>query len=61
MGNLGFCIIASLAMAISVYNETASILLSFLTYSLTGTLVLGTVLLAEVLSDGDGNQFNTTE
>lgn len=61
MGNLGFCIVASLAMAISVYNETASILLAFLTYSLTGTLVLGTVLLTDMLSDDGGNQFKTTE
>lgn len=61
MGNLGFCIVASLAMAISVYNETASILLAFLTYSLTGTLVLGTVLLTDMLGDDGGNQFKTTE
>ncbi len=61
MGNLIVSIIAAFALAISVYNETASLLLAFLTYSLAGTMFLGTAILADAFGHGDENQFNTTE
>ena len=53
MRYLSVCIAAALAMSVTVYNETASILLAFAAYSATGTLVLLFVLLADALAHGD--------
>lgn len=39
-------IISAMAIAISVYAETSSLLLAFVAYSLTGTLVLSSVLVS---------------
>ncbi len=51
MGNLIVSFITALAMAVSIYNESSSILLAFLAYSLTGTCVLLSVLLTEAVAD----------
>ena len=39
-------VVSAMAIAITVYAQTSSILLAFAAYSLTGTLVLSTVLLS---------------
>lgn len=39
-------IVSAMAIAVSVYVETSSFLLAFAAYSLTGTLVLSSVLLS---------------
>lgn len=44
---------AALAVAISVYIETASFGFAFLAYSLTGTLVMITALLAPTFGPGE--------
>lgn len=46
MNYLLVSIISAFAIAISVYAETSSILLSLIAYSLTGTVVLSTVLVS---------------
>lgn len=61
MGNLVVSFITALAMAFSIYNESSSILLAFLAYSLTGTCVLLSVLLTEAVADQRENQLSTTE
>ena len=42
-------VVSAMAIAISVYAQTSSFLLAFAAYSLTGTLVLSTVLLSAFL------------
>lgn len=61
MGYLAVSIIAAMAMSVSVYNETSSMLLTFLAYSLTGTMVLVSVILSDILNNRGENQFKTTE
>lgn len=61
MGYLVVSVVAALAMSISIYDVSGSFLLAFLGYSLTGTIVLLTVLFAECLGERDADQFNTTE
>ena len=61
MGYLPATIVAALAMSISVYDVSGSILLAFLSYSLTGTLVLLSVLLSDALAHRGETQFSTTE
>ena len=39
-------VVSAMAISISVYAETSSFLLAFVAYTVTGTLVLGTVLLS---------------
>lgn len=50
MGYVIVSIVAALAMSVSVYNETVSILLSFLAYSITGNLVMASAMLSDVLA-----------
>ncbi len=47
MGYLAASIVASFAMSLSVFDASGSILLAFIAYSLTGTVVLLAALLAE--------------
>lgn len=42
-------IVSAFAIALSVYAETSSFLLSFAAYSLTGTIVLTTILISGFL------------
>ncbi len=51
MGYLATSVIAALAMSISVFNTTGSMLLAFLAYSLTGSLLLLSVLLCEAVAN----------
>lgn len=46
-------IISALAMAVSVYADTMSFYLAFAAYSLTGTLVLTSVLVSAALNMRD--------
>lgn len=39
-------VVSAMAIAITVYAETSSFLLAFVAYSITGTLVLSSVLLS---------------
>jgi len=57
MGHLIVSFLAALAMAISTYDVTGSILWTLAAYSVTGTLTL----VIAILADFFGDQFNTTE
>ena len=48
---LGMACLAAFAVAITVYADTGSLLLGFLAYSATGTLVLIGVLVSALLAD----------
>lgn len=61
MGYLLVCIASAAAMSYSVFIETASIWLAFAAYSLTGTLVLFSILAVEMIASRTSDQFNTTE
>ena len=61
MGYLLVCILSAAAMAYSVFLETASLWLAFAAYSLTGTLVLFSVLADEMIATRASDQFNTTD
>ena len=52
MAYLPVTFIAALAIAVSVYSETGSILFSVLAYAGTGCLVLLLALVVAALSDG---------
>lgn len=43
-------IVSAFAIALTVYSETLSFLMAFAAYSLTGTLVLSSVLLSAFMS-----------
>ena len=61
MGYLLICILSAAAMSYSVFLETASLSLAFAAYSVTGTLVLFSILATELFADRLSDQFNTTE
>ena len=61
MGYLVVSFMAALAMSVSVYNDSGSILSAFIAYSLTGTCVLLSALLSEANASSSQDQFRTTE
>ena len=61
MKHLPITIIAALAMSASIFNNSGSIWLAFLAYSLTGTIVLLSIMLTDALDQQSENQLSTTE